>query len=72
MTIHEVKARYLEMNPEGHFFDRQTMKFFGQTLRSFGVTYIGDDKYIIRAKITNEHVSRMSEHTFDYKTGRII
>ena len=37
MTASELKARYLEIKPDGHFFDRQTMKFFGDTMANYGV-----------------------------------
>ena len=41
MTIYEIKRRYEEAARErgsgGHWFDRATMRFFGQTLRAFKV-----------------------------------
>lgn len=33
MTITKLIARYKEMNPIGHFFSKDTLKFFGQTLK---------------------------------------
>lgn len=32
MTIYELKNRYLEKNPGSHFFDPDTLKFFGEAL----------------------------------------
>ena len=32
MTIYELKRAYYEKNPDGHFFDRDTLKFFGEAL----------------------------------------
>lgn len=32
MTIYELKNRHLEKNPGSHFFDRDTLKFFGEAL----------------------------------------
>ena len=36
-TIYEIKADYYRHNPEGHYFDRATLKWFGQTMRDFHV-----------------------------------
>lgn len=30
ITIDQLKTRYYEHNPEGHFFDGKTLKFFGE------------------------------------------
>ena len=38
MTIHEIKERTKKTNP--HFFSRDTMKFFNQTLKDFKVKKI--------------------------------
>jgi hypothetical protein len=37
MTASELKYLYERNNPGGHFFDRDTMRFFGDTIRNFGV-----------------------------------
>ena len=37
MTPSELKSRYLQSSPDGHFFDRETMRHFGDTMRNFGV-----------------------------------
>lgn len=37
MTVYELKSRYLEKHPNGHFFDPETLKFFGETLSSMRV-----------------------------------
>lgn len=37
MTPSELKASVIEHNPESHYFDRNTMKFFGDTMRNYGV-----------------------------------
>jgi hypothetical protein len=37
MTASGLKYLYERNNPEGHFFDRATMRFFGDTMRNFGV-----------------------------------
>jgi hypothetical protein len=37
MTASTLKYLYERNNPGGHFFDRDTMRFFGDTMRNFGV-----------------------------------
>lgn len=37
MTPGELKYQYQLHNPDGHFFDRKTMAFFGDTMRNFRV-----------------------------------
>lgn len=37
MTPSKLKAHYQQANPDGHFFDRKTMQFFGDTMANYGV-----------------------------------
>ena len=37
MTPSELKANILANDPNSHYFDRKTMKFFGDTMRNYGV-----------------------------------
>jgi len=37
MTSSELKHQYEINNPRGFFFTRDTMKFFGDTMRNYGV-----------------------------------
>ena len=37
MTVYELRSRYLEKHPNGHFFDSDTLKFFGETLSTMRV-----------------------------------
>ena len=37
MTPSELKANILALDPDSHFFDRKTMKFFGDTMRNYRV-----------------------------------
>ena len=41
MTVYELKRRYEEANPEGHFFDKETLRFFGETLSGMKITGTG-------------------------------
>ena len=47
MTIYEIKRRTEETSPE--FFTRQTLKFFGQTLKDFRVYKVDSKNYLITA-----------------------
>ena len=37
MTPSELKVNILAHDPNSHFFDRKTMKFFGDMMRNYGV-----------------------------------
>ena len=37
LTASQLKALYQWQNLEGHFFDYKTMRFFGDTMRNYGV-----------------------------------
>jgi len=47
MTIYEIKRKTESKYP--YFFSRQTLKFFGQTLKDFKVYKQKDGKYLIIA-----------------------
>jgi len=47
MTIYEIKERTKETSP--YFFDKDTLRFFGQRMRDFKVTKIDNDTYHINA-----------------------
>ena len=48
MTIYEIKRLTAETSP--YFFSHDTMKFFGQTLKSFSVKKQSDGRYLVTAK----------------------
>ena len=60
LTIYDIKRRTAETAP--HFFDRASMRFFGQTLKDFHVYKQPDGKYLIEASSgpnwTGHHVTR--------------
>ena len=37
MTPSQLKAHYLEHRPDGHYFNRSTMRFFGDTMANYRV-----------------------------------
>ena len=47
MTIHEIKKLTKETAP--YFFSKDTMKFFGQTMKSFAVEKHPDGRYRVSA-----------------------
>ena len=68
MTIHDIKA--LSHDDAPHFFSRRTLRFFGQTMRSFSVRKQPDGRYRIAAPI--RHDGRIVSHTvrdFDPETN---
>lgn len=70
MTIYEVKRRTLTSSP--CYFDRKTMKFFGQTLKSFSVRKYDSDKYIISAPMyDNGKFMGNSERLFNIETNEL-
>ena len=55
MTASELKKQVKKHNPESHFFDRETMKAFGDTMHNYGVgrAEIGiDDAFGGRARVS--------------------
>lgn len=76
MTIHEVKRIHEEKFPDSHYFDRNTLRFFGQTLKSFSVCRDGE-LYIISAPLRMRqddgkmHKVAVSSAVFDPVSGKI-
>lgn len=70
MTIYEIKRRTQETAPE--FFTRETMKFFGQTLKDFKVHKIDNENYLVTApiKIRGEIVGH-TKRLFNTQTNKL-
>lgn len=74
MTPSELKHLYELSNEDGHFFDRKTMRFFGDTMRNFGCALIskkdGKELYQLYRKRPVKN-GLQSEHFFivDTKNG---
>jgi hypothetical protein len=49
MTIYEIKRRTSETSP--YYFARDTMRFFGQTMKSFRIHKCEDGRYQISAPV---------------------
>ena len=64
MTIYEIKKRTQETTP--YYFTRQTLKFFGQTLKDFRVYKQLDGRYMLTAPIKNKHTGEVRGKTIRY------
>lgn len=71
MTISEIKRRTAETSP--HFFDRKTLKFFGQTMRSFSVSKEGENKWLITAPMKDHtgKVMGITKRIFNAETNEL-
>lgn len=67
MTVYELKTKYLEHHPNGHFFDRNTLKFFGETLSTMRVLA---GFYSVKDYSGNEHKAYcLSSYQRNYPGG---
>jgi hypothetical protein len=64
MTIQEVKQQTQETAP--YFFSSDTMRFFGQTLRSFKVYKQPDGRYKITAPMKDKQTGKIMGETIRY------
>ena len=71
MTIYEIKERTKETSP--HFFDKKTLKFFGQRMSSFKVYKTNNERYEVIAPIIDNQGKRMGEtkRIFNAKTNEL-
>ena len=51
MNVYNLKYLYQKQDPQGHFFDRDTLRYFGDTMRNFGVVDGGTIKALINGRI---------------------
>jgi len=56
MTASGLKEFYYANNPDGHWFDYKTMRFFGDTMRNFGVRDAGSIRALVNGRITEVEV----------------
>lgn len=73
-TIYDIK--YLTRGTSPHFFTRQTMKFFGQTMKSFSVYKTSNSNvWRICAEIRNPYNGKqmgLTERWFDARTNELL
>lgn len=69
-TIYEIKAQYEQKKGnDGHFFDRKTMRFFGDTMKNLG-TYTDKETgtiYVYRKRAMKPHMP-LTHWVFDPET----
>ena len=61
MTIYEIKELTKETAP--YFFNKDTLKFFGQTLANFTVAKQQDNRFLISADIKDGNNKKMGMTT---------
>jgi len=64
MTISQIKAATAQTSP--YYFDRQNMRFFGQTLASFKVYKQPDGRYKICAPMKDRSTGRIMGESVRY------
>ena len=64
MTIYEIKQRTLNTSP--YFFVPKTMRFFGQTMKSFSVKKQTDGRYLISSPMADKSTGRIIGKTQRY------
>lgn len=70
MTPSELKRKYQEANPDGHYFDRSTMRFFGDTMQNYGVRRYGSGWELYRRNPVKEGFSGSEYFTADFRLTR--
>ena len=68
MTIYEIKSRTAKTSP--YFFNRDTLEFFGQTMKSFSVTKQGD-KFLIVAPFGQGMGNGQTQRLFNPDTNKL-
>lgn len=70
MTIYEIKERTEETQP--YFFERKTLKFFGQTMKDFKVYKQDDGRFLITAPIrSGGKIVGNTERYFNPETNKL-
>ena len=64
LTIYDIKRLTSETAP--YFFVPKTMRFFGQTMRSFSVRKQEDGRYLITAPMIDRYTGRVMGQTKRY------
>jgi len=70
MSPSDLKYQYEQANPSGHFFDRKTMSFFGDTMANYGVRDAGDCWELYRRRAVKHGLTKSA--FFDKVTFRQV
>lgn len=68
MTPSKLKRAYQEADPDGHYFDRDTLRFFGDSMANYGVRSAGEYWELYRKRPVNGGLS--GSHYFHRATLR--
>lgn len=71
MTPSELKYQYEQANPDGYFFTRKTMKFFGDTMANYGVINHPNGYELFRRKPVNMGLAKSAYFTKEFKQTSI-
>lgn len=66
MSPSELKYQHELHHPNSFFFSRNTMKFFGDTMKNYGVRSVGDYYELYRKKPVNGNL--INSHYFHKQT----
>ena len=70
MTIYEIKKQTKETAP--HFFSKETLKFFGQTMKSFKVKKLNEKEYLITApSFWNQKLMGQTQRIFNVDSKKL-
>lgn len=58
LTASQIRALYLSRDPDGHCFNRKTMRFFGDTMRNFRAVRTVDGYRLERRRPVRNGLSR--------------
>lgn len=65
LTPAQIRARYEQNNPDGHCFDRKSMRFFGDTMRNFRAVRTETGYRLERRRPVKHGLSRALEFDVD-------
>ena len=70
MTIYEIKKQTEETAP--YFFSKETLKFFGQTMKSFKVKKLNEKEYLITApSYSNRKLMGQTQRIFNVDSKKL-
>jgi len=71
-SIYEIKRQVEKTNPSSHYFDRATLKFFGQSLTDFRVSKVDDYRFLIAApSYWSDKLMGYSQRIFNASTNNL-
>ena len=74
MNIYDIKRAVERSEEDSYFFSRNTMKFFGQTMKDFHIKRLADGRYYIWANLKDRFTGRnmgITERFYNPVTNRL-